>query len=177
MTEADPRYGRRRLSLMEDSGEQVYRLYQGEELLLERRATPEVIEQVRRTIEPLRPGFHATLGAGKATDPVVAMGQLETQDPASAAAAIAIANARAISELTLDMSRKAVQMFAFTKAVVEEATAAIRTAGAEERASFQKMLAAQAEANGRPLIDSNGVVQILGNIGEVIRQVKGPSNG
>lgn len=161
---------------MENTDELVYRLYQGEELLLERRADGETLEKIRATIEPLRIGFHATLGHGKPGDPVVAVGKAaESQDPAVQAAAIAIHNAQEISKLSLTMSRNAVEIFSFTKVVVEEAVAAIRTAGAEERAQFQRQLAAALEASNRPLIDSKGVVEVLGHVGDVIRQVKGPT--
>jgi hypothetical protein len=75
------------------------------------------------------------------------------------------------------MAKTCAEMFKFNKAVAEEAVAALRTAGAEERAAFQAYLRGQAENSGRPLISGEGVAQIVGNLGELIKQVRGPSNG
>lgn len=171
MTEEE-RYGRRRLRLAEGD-ELVYRVWRDDELLLERRGTPEVIERVRHSFEPLRLGFRATLGNGKDSDPTVAEGVPVTTDPAQHAAQIAMANAQAMSELSVRMAKQAVDVFHFTKAVVEEAVAACRTAGQEERKQFQEILRAQAEANARPLINGADVAQLLGSAGELIRQIKG----
>lgn len=169
----DDRYGRRRVRLV-DGDELVYRVWQGDELLLERRGSAETIEKVRRVFEPLRPGFKATLGAGKETDPEVAQGKAVSDNPAEQAAQLAIANAQAISDLSVRMAKQAVDVFAFTKAVCEEAVAAVRTAGQEERKQFAEVLRAQTEANARPLFSGGDVAQVLGHLGEVIRQVKGP---
>lgn len=169
----EERYGRRRLRLAEGD-ELVYRVWQGDELLLERRGSAETLEKIRRTFEPLRPGFRATLGSGKENDPEVAQGKPTSDNPAEQAAQLSIANAQAIADLSVKMAKQAADMFSFTKAVCEEAVAAIRTAGQEERKQFAEMLRAQAESNSRPLFSGGEVAQVLGHLGEVIRQVKGP---
>lgn len=166
----------RRLSIMSNAADElVYRLWQGEELLLERRGAAETIEAVRRAVEPLRPGMHATLGSGKTNDPTVAVGQVaaDTNDPAAAAAAIAINNAAAISNLSVQMAKQAAETFKFTKAIAEEAVAAIRTAGAEERAAFMRHLERQAETSGRPLIDGGQAAQLVSSVGQLIQQFRG----
>lgn len=169
-------FHRRRLRLEDTTAKDVliYRVYDGTELLFERRGTEEELQQLRARVEPLQAGWHATLGSGRADDPEVARG---ASDQVTAEVRQSLAAAREIHELTMKVARDNLQMAEFCRVLVAETTRAVRTAKDEEAARWQEMLQRMQGEVGRPFISGEDLKKVLENLPNIIKTIRGGNGG
>lgn len=157
----------------------VYNLYRGDELLMTRSGTAETIERLRAAMEPLQPGFHATLGTGSAKDPIVAQGDFSAATAEERLAHTALLQAERTAALCMKMTRENLEVLNFSRTVVAELTREIAVARSEaqqqEEARWKALLGQHQRDSQRPLMSD----QMVGQLGNLVQQLlaKGAKNG
>lgn len=162
----------------------VYTIYQGDELLLHRRGTADVIAGVRKAFEPLPLGLRATLGSGDAKDPVVAEGtHARDETPEERLARAGLEQAKQIAAMARDLAKANFELVAFSRTALAESGAQIFAARAEASAEvekrYQELFARLQGQQKQPLISEAAVTQLGGLLNTVMSFLdnKGAKNG
>lgn len=165
-------FHRRRLHLEDTTAKDVlvYRVFDGNELLFERRGTEEEIQHLRARVEPLQATWHATLGSGRPDDPEVARGGADEVTPEVRQS---LAAAREIHELTMKVARDNLQMAEFIRVLVAETTRAVRLARDEEAAKWQEILHRVQTDTARPLVSADDLRRVLQDLPNLIKNIRG----
>lgn len=144
---------------------QVYRVYDGDDLLFERRGTPEEIAELRQRCEPMREGWRATLGSGKASDPEVSNGPPPTGDVAEAR------RAADWHKMHMRAAEDQLEFAKFQREFLVDNLAAIAAAGEKEAAKWRALMASREAENRRPLVDTKALQEFFTGAAPVVAEV------
>lgn len=155
---------------------QVYRVWDGEDLLFERRGSAEDIRKLRSKCEPLPSSQHATLGRGTPADPQIATGGAPSAEESE------LRRAADLHELVMKMNRDTVEFGRFARTLVVDQLAELTAAREQEAARWRPLVQAQPVQPRRPLIDIGelkaGLAELAPLVGSIFAEIKkGRGNG
>lgn len=155
-----------------------YRIFAGDELLFERRDTPEVVARLREQCEPLRAGQRATLGSGKNHDPDCASG------PPASAEDLELRRSADWHRLNLRINEDLLEFGKFQRQFLVDSLAEIAAERDKAEARLQRQLAASEQRARTPLISAESlrelthqIAPVVGEFVKVYRNIKGTNNG